>query len=269
MPRQVSLPMYDFPEVASATSRLVDALVAAYRAEGVEASVAGVLPTAHHDLMAYWSGPEMLISQSCGLPFVEDLASITHTVGTFRWSGVSDERGWYRTVIVAGPACGARDMSGMAGARPAVSNTQSLSGWCSLGVAVAAVTDRADYLQPAVLTGSHAGSLAALRSGDADVASIDPGTFQLLARHRPDAVAGIRRIGEGPSVPATPLVVPRSLPVPIERSRSIVAAALNAVALADARADIGIDSFVVVPDEVYVAAIPPLVEVAQRVLPRA
>lgn len=266
--RYVSLPMYDFPEVASSTARMVDALVVTFGAEGLEASAAGGLPTAHHDLMAYWSGPEMLISQSCGLPFVEDLAAVTHCVGTFRWSGVSDERGWYRTVIVVAPGSGARNLADLAGARPAVSNTQSLSGWCSLGVAVAGVTDRADFLRPTVLTGSHAGSLAALQSGDADVASIDPGTYQLLARHRPAAVAGLRQVGEGPWVPATPLVVPRSLPVPIERSRSIVTGALNSAGLADSRAEIGIDSFVVVPDEEYLAAIPPLVEVAQRVLPR-
>jgi len=267
--RQVSLPMYDFPEVAGSTARLVDALVEAYRAEGVEAAVESALPTSHHDLMARWSGPEMLISQSCGLPFVEDLVGFTHTVGTFCWSGVSDERGWYRTVIVVSPECDASGLDELEGARPAVSNTQSLSGWCSLGVAVAAVADRADFLRPAVLTGSHVGSLAALQSGSADVASIDPGTFQLLARHRPESVAGIRRIGEGPSVPATPLLVSRALAVPIERSRQIVATALNAAGLSDARADIGIDSFVVVPDEDYVSAIPPLVEVAQRVIPRA
>lgn len=261
--------MYDFPEVSSATASLVAALIAVYHAEGIEASAAAAMPTAHHDLMAYWSGPEMLISQSCGLPFVEDLAPFTHSVGTFRWSGVSDEHGWYRTVIVVGPTCAARTMADLDGARPVVSNTQSLSGWCSLGVAVAAVTDRADFLRPAALSGSHAGSLAALQSGDADVASIDPGTFQLLARHRPHAVAGLRQIGEGPSVPATPLLVPRSLALSIERSREIVAEALNAASLAEARATLGVDSFVVVADEAYLAAIPPLVEVAQRVLPRA
>ena len=261
--------MYDFPEVHSATLRLVESVVDALRKIGED--VEGVSPqnTDHSGLVTHWTSESTYLSQSCGLPFVEELQPYVDVIGTFKWARISDERGWYRTVIVTRPGLGARSLSELEGLQPVVSNTFSLSGWCSLGCALARVTDDPAFVKPYIQGGGHAGSLQALQEGRADFASIDPGTFQLLARHRSSLTTGVTVIDEGPLVPATPLQVSKNRSVSsLDQIRSVVAEALNASSNVDARDVIGIDSFVGIDNGAYLREIPALVNTALRLLPR-
>jgi ABC-type phosphate/phosphonate transport system substrate-binding protein len=267
--RGVSLPMYDFPQVRESTNRILEALVEALRRAGEDVDVVFPENTAHHNLVEHWESPDTYLSQSCGLPFVEHLYSFVDVIGTLGWSGISDERGWYRTVIVARETLGIDDIADVAGLRPVISNPASLSGWCSLGWALAQVSDDPHFVEPHRIGGGHRGSLRMLQEHEADFASIDPGTFQLLARHEPELVSGLSLIGYGPQVPATPLhITKRDRHVDIDRIRMVVAEAFASPALADARVAIGIDGFVPLDNAPYLQAIPPLFEVAQRRLPR-
>ena len=267
--RHVSLPMYDFPEVHSATMKLVESVAAALR--GIGEDVAAHVPqnTVHSGLVEHWTSDTTYLSQSCGLPYVEELQPFVDVIGTFRWKSVSDDRGWYRTVIVTRPGLAARSLAELEGRTPVVSNVYSLSGWCSLGCALARVTSDPHFVKPYIQGGGHAGSLQALQEGRADFASIDSGTFQLLSRHRPSLTAGVEVIDQGPLVPATPLQVSKKRSVvSLEEIRSVVAGAVNAAGNLDARNEIGIDSFVGVDNDVYLREIPPLVDTALRLLPR-
>jgi ABC-type phosphate/phosphonate transport system substrate-binding protein len=261
--------MYDFPEVHSATMRLVDSVVSALRdlGEDVEANVPE--NTVHSGLVEHWKSDSTYLSQSCGLPYVEELHPFVDVIGTFKWAGVSDDRGGYRTVIVKRPGLAARSVSDLEGLRPVVSNVYSLSGWCSLGCVLARVTSDPAFVKPYLQGGGHAGSLQALQEGRADFASIDSGTFQLLSRHRPSLTEGVAVIDEGPLVPATPLHVSKVRSVAsLERIRTAVAAAIDSASNRDALDAIGIESFVGLENEVYHQEIPPLVDTALRLLPR-
>jgi ABC-type phosphate/phosphonate transport system substrate-binding protein len=122
-------------------------------------------------------------------------------------------------------------------------------------------------VQPYVESGGHAKSLQMLQDKRADIASIDPGTFQLLSRHRPTLTRGLRIIGHGPLVPATPLHVSKIRNVSLEQARESVLEVISRPELAGARADIGIDGVVPMSNEDY-SAIAPLVERAHAILPR-
>jgi len=267
--RSVSLPMYDFPQVRTSTTRVLEALVSGLRQVGEEVEYVFPENTVHHSLVDHWESSDNYLSQSCGLPFVEHLHEFVDVIGTLGWSGISDERGWYRTVIVARDALGIDDIADVAGLRPAISNPSSLSGWCSLGWALAQVSEDPHFVEPYRLGGGHRGSLRLLHEHEADFASIDPGTFQLLARYEPEIVTGLTIIGYGPHVPATPLhIAKHDRHVGIDAVREAVSAVFAAPALSDALAELGIRDFVPLDNAPYFEAIPPLVPIAQRLLPR-
>jgi ABC-type phosphate/phosphonate transport system substrate-binding protein len=267
MMRSNSLPMYDFPEVQSSTKAILDALSEAFSKLG-DASQASFPESSIHDhLMKLWKDDATLFSQSCGLPFVEDLHDYVDIVATLKWTGISDERGWYRTVIVAREELSVASLSEVGGMQPVITNQQSLSGWCSLGVALSDIGADASYVLPYVESEGHAKSLQFLQDKRADFASIDPGTFQLLQRHRPSLTNGLRIIGHGPHVPATPMHVSKVRKAEFDALQAAVLEVFLRAELASARADIGIDGAVAIGASDY-ALIPGLVARANAVLPR-
>lgn len=259
--------MYDFPEVQASTKAILGALSDAFTKLGDASHPAFPESSIHADLMHMWKNDATLFSQSCGLPFVEDLHDYVDIVATLRWTGISDERGWYRTVIVARDELGVTSLGDVGGLQPVITNTQSLSGWCSLGVALGDIGADATYVLPYVESEGHAKSLQFLQDKRADFASIDPGTFQLLQRHRPLLTNGLQIIGNGPHVPATPMHVSKVRSAEFGELQAAVLEVFSRAELASARADIGIDGAVAISPSDY-SLIPGLVARAHAVLPR-
>jgi hypothetical protein len=265
--RSVSLPMYDFPEVHGSTELIVSAIAAALQRLGEDAIVDEPNNSDHAELMRYWRSDNTLLSQSCGLPFVEDLHKFVDVLGTPTWAGISDERGWYRTVIVVREALPAMSIAELEGMQPVISNPQSLSGWCSLGCVLADVTTTPSFVKPYIAAERHTGSLQLLQDGKADFASIDPGTFQLLERHRPSLTQGLRIIGRGPLVPATPIHVSKLRSASLSDIRSAMCEIFAREEMRGALAEIGMSGFAPFENEEY-EVIGALVQRAQSVLPR-
>ncbi len=263
----VTLPMYDLAELRPATRALAGALAAAVDALGWPAVAADTTFTAHLDLEAHWrsAGDAVAVTQACGLPLVETLAGRAEALGTFVWRGISRPDGWYRSIIVV-RAVAPDDLRGVT---PAVSHPQSLSGWASLGWALADRGVSPEDVAPVVVTGSHAASLLAVTEGVADVTSVDAATYALLARVRPSLTARTRVLGHGPWVPATPLVTGVGAPVTLERLRAALVEAVTAPGLAGVRDELGIDGFVPLETSTYDPPVRAAVEVAERILPRA
>jgi len=241
MMRSNSLPMYDFPEVQASTKAILDALSNTFTKLGDVSQPSFPESSIHADLMRMWKDDTTLFSQSCGLPFVEDLHDYVDIVATLKWTGISDDRGWYRTVIVAREEIGVASLSEVGGMQPVITNQQSLSGWCSLGVALSNVGADASYVLPYLESEGHAKSLQFLQDKRADFASIDPGTFQLLQRHRPSLTNGLRIIGHGPHVPATPMHVSKVRMAEFDALQAATLEVFSRADLAGARAEIGID----------------------------
>ena len=265
--RSVSLPMYDFLEVHSSTMQIVEALATSLSAIGLDAHTDVPNASVHADLMRHWSGAGMLLSQSCGLPFMEELHQFVNVIGTPLWTDVSDVRGWYRTVIVVPESLGITSIDHADELRPVVNNTQSLSGWCSLGVALANATNDSVVVTPFVQSGGHAASLQMLQDKDADIASIDSVTFRLLSRHRPELVNNVRVIGYGPLVPATPIIVSKSSTVDADELYRVVSGVFGRSELQAALGNIGICGFVRLANSDY-DSVMDLVKTAEVVLPR-
>ena len=236
-----SLPMYDLPEIVPHTDALWEEIARQLTLRGV-ASVPSTLERPSGALHGHWLDPRLLLSHTCGFPLVRVLTDAQHVLGSFDVaSGSPDRPGWYRSVVVcrADDARASDGVVGFDGAPVAVNDPGSLSGWVSLGVALA---DAGVRPGPITFTGAHALSVAAVRSGSADLASIDVHSFSLFLAHRPSVVAGLQVIGRGPEVAMTPLFSARSDLVPVLRES--VLAAVDAIDPAT-RTALQIDGFVV------------------------
>jgi ABC-type phosphate/phosphonate transport system substrate-binding protein len=257
MARLVSLPMYDFAELTQAHDALWGFVAAELLNVGVQAVPAGLDRTMAYDQT--WTAPNLLLGQSCGFPIIDQLDGLVGVLGGFSVAdGFPDATYASKLVVhVDSDVESLADLNWNAGVRAAINGWDSLSGYVSFGAACAEAihngsipsTAAFSYVEP---TGSHALSAAALADRSMDLACIDGHTFALLRQHRPEAVAHLRVIGSGPTIPCLPLIT--ALPIDDEL-RAKLRSALNAAAvvqsLAPARQALGITGFVAYGNDRY------------------
>lgn len=167
-----ALPMYDRPETAGALDRLWAGVRDLLRDRGHPA------PdhlTRGRDPWAVWEDPDLVLGQTCGLPYRTRLHDRVALLGGGDWSLPDTPPGHYHSVIVMrageGPSAD--------GLRLAINGRDSQSGW-------AAALHWADgaglRLGERVETGAHVASAAAVADGQADVAAIDAVTWRGIVR---------------------------------------------------------------------------------------
>ena len=110
----------------------------------------------------------------------------------------------------------AASLAELEGRRFGVNDPASLSGWLGVRDALGEVgVEPEAFFGAVVRTGSHLASLAALREGAIDVASIDSNAL-LLAQARGEALQGMRVSCSVGPWPAQPVVVHRDLAAPLK-----------------------------------------------------
>ena len=233
-----SLGMYDFGAIAAANDALWRAMAGQLRVRGF-AEVPDALDR-RRPLPALWRDPALLVGQTCGFPLVHDLANHVVPVGTPVYAVPGCSGPSYRSALIARVDDSRRSVSAFSGAPVAVNSFDSQSGWNALAHAVGGQAG-ATVLGPVILTGGHAGSIHAVANGRADWAAIDAVTWHLIARHTPEAVAGVVRFGWTAAVPGLPLVTAggRST-AEVGAIADAIAAALASPDTAPARAALGI-----------------------------
>lgn len=150
-----------------------------------------------------WHDPDLVLAQVCAWPLVTSLADILRPVGTFRYRTPDWSGDHYRSVVIA-----RRELGPDPTLVAAVNGLGSLSGWISLAWWCGELVGARRWPGQVLLTGSHLASLEAVRTGAADVASMDAITFAHVQRDRAELMGDVRQIGAGPLVPCLPLVCP-------------------------------------------------------------
>jgi len=232
-----SLPMYDWPEVQSATD-------AFWAGVARHAELSGRLSrTGSYD--ALWRNPSLTFSQTCGYPFTHEFKGLLKYIGTPHYLVDGCEGASYRSIIFAREQLRPRDLKG---ARPAVNSRDSMSGFLALKAVFAPLAGHGEFFAPALVSGGHLNSMAAVREGRADVCAIDAVCVGLARKHRPQDLDGLFEIARSPVVPGLPYVTRAGEVAPL---RWAVAAALADSELAEARAALLIGGFSVLPEEAY------------------
>lgn len=135
-----------------------------------------------------WRSPGLVISQACGLDLHLSSAPIEPVFApVFDLPDCRD--GEYFSYLIGRPGRGVA----------AVNSLTSRSGFTVLLA----------HVQPGslLLTGSHVASIAAVRNGDADFASIDAVTWHLLQRDTPEQLGSVEIVDRLASAMAPPYVV--------------------------------------------------------------
>jgi len=212
-----SLPMYDRPETAAVNDRLW---------QGVRERL-GQGPahlTRGGDLWAEWQSPDLILSQTCGLPYRARLHDRVHLVATPIHDLPDCPEGQYYSVFVVRADDPRTRPQDFAGAVLAYNEPLSQSGWAA-PQAFAAADGFA--FGPTLRTGAHRLSARAVAEGRADIAAIDALTWVLITRH--DGFArGLRVIGRTDPTPALPFITAMTRdPAPIRAALSEAVAALS------------------------------------------
>jgi len=167
--------MYDRPETRDVTDRFWAHTRDALREQNVEAPDS---LTRNAQLMEQWTSPDLVLSQTCGLPFRKFLAGKVTVVARPDFGFHDTDPGDYRSVIIT--RAHIRTLPHKGALMVARNDETSQSGW-------AALRDWCAYeghtVADIVETGSHVASARAVSKGLADIAAIDAQTWRLILRH--------------------------------------------------------------------------------------
>jgi ABC-type phosphate/phosphonate transport system substrate-binding protein len=244
-----SLPMYDWPEVRAATDTYWQAIRSAL-GHGPAALTRGFT-----DYMDHWQRTDLLLSQTCGMPFRTRLHHKVTLIGTpdFGLSGCAP--GHYCSVLVVNAQDDRAQLSDFAGDIFAYNEGGSQSGWAAPATYFAAHDLR--LTRPSA-TGSHRAALRAVAEGRAAMAAIDAVTWELARRHDP-ATARLRVLDRTAPTPGLPYITARHAdPAPLGAAIATAIAGLDA----DTRAALMLRGLVRIPVGAYLSVPTPDAPVA-------
>ncbi|MFN3846318.1 MAG: phosphate/phosphite/phosphonate ABC transporter substrate-binding protein [Paracoccaceae bacterium] len=195
-----SLGMYDRPETSAANDAFWALIRDALRDRGLNAPQ--TLTRGEAAYWPAWQAPDLVLSQTCGLPFRSRLHDHVTLIGTPDYGVEGCTPGNYRSVLVARSDDPRQTEAMFAAARFALNDALSQSGWAA---AHQHFQDQRLTLGPIVVTGGHRASAVAVAEGHADFASIDAVTWELFKRHEP-FTARLRVFGRTKASPGLPLI---------------------------------------------------------------
>lgn len=234
-----SLPMYDSTSTRAANDRFWT-LVREEYGDGPEKL------SRDRDLQSSWEAPDLLLSQTCGLPYRARLHDRVSYVCTPDYGLRGCPPGYYRSIIVARRDDPRRRLADFAGGTLARNDAMSQSGWASIVDCLAGLDPGA---RPGAVidTGAHAASAAAVAEGRADLAAIDAVTWTLLKRES-DIAERLRPLARTRPTPGLPFITAAKVdPVPL---RAALERALARLPRRD-RARLLIKRLVRIPPEAY------------------
>jgi ABC-type phosphate/phosphonate transport system substrate-binding protein len=222
-----SLPMYDLPELKTATDALWHAIASRMEARGVTSPPEVIRGTASLD--ALWKSPRLLLSQTDGYALMTHLRQRVTLVATPSYQAPGCEGINHRGAVIVRTSDSADALSDLKGRCCAVNRPMSDIGMNLLRAEVSILASGPAFFGKVVQTGSHVASIKAIAGGKADVASVDAVTLALLQRLRPSLAKTVRVLSWTVRSPGLPLITSRRQ---ADQTR---------IALGDALAEVAVD----------------------------
>ena len=204
-----ALSMYDWPHLRQETDAFWRRWAQALRKRGINAPDSLDRERSPEEIL---DDPDLLVTQTCGLPYVSGLRDRMQLVATPCYRATGCMGADYRSVLVTRKDAEGGSLAAFAGRVVAINGWQSHSGHTALWAAVHETGGTFPFFRRAHLSGSHAGSMEAVAGGTADLASIDCVTWAHIAAAGHPAVPALRSIGMTPPASGLPFVTPRRRP---------------------------------------------------------
>ncbi len=195
------LPMYDWPETRSANDRLWDRLRSSLRDSGFEAPE-HLMRT--DDPFAVWTSGDLLLGQTCGLPYVQQLRGKVSLVGTPAYE-IDCGAGSYFSVLIVAEDSPITSLSDLQGARFGYNGPLSQSGFAAFYFHLKSHGVDGCILGASLQTGSHRASVSAVAEGEADIAAIDSVSWELAKLYEP-AAKRVRVLSSTDPTPGLPFI---------------------------------------------------------------
>ncbi|MFC6636438.1 PhnD/SsuA/transferrin family substrate-binding protein [Sulfitobacter sp. JBTF-M27] len=194
-----SLMMYARPELEAAHRRYWALIRHSLAARGIDAH-----ETLSNDIeeFAVWEAPDLILSQTCGMPYRLSLHGKVQLVGTPDFGVEGCPQGYYRSAIVVRADDARLDLAAFRDARFAYNQTISQSGYA----APYAVAQRHGFwFANREQSGGHIKSAKAVAEGHADIAAIDAVTWRFIERYD-DFARHLRVLEWTPATPGLPYI---------------------------------------------------------------
>ncbi|MGB3147597.1 MAG: PhnD/SsuA/transferrin family substrate-binding protein [Paracoccaceae bacterium] len=203
-----SLPMYDWPHLHAAHDRLWAAIRDDLRAKGIAAPDR---LSRCVDVWAHWLNPDLVLSQTCGLPYRSKLFGKVTKLATPNYALEGALPGYYYSVIVVRRG-DSKELAAHVGRRLAINGYDSQSGWGAPAHHAAARNLRFSDI---TVSGSHRESARLVATNGADIAAIDAVTWRLVEAQMPHISALLQVIDRTEPTPGLPLITARQSEAPI------------------------------------------------------
>lgn len=231
-----ALPMYDYPELASAHDSLWIALARYLAAAGIGDVPLELSRSLGH--FAIWGHPRLLLGQGCEYPLAISFDGNIRLVATPRYSAPGCEGANYRSAIVVRADDPAETLADLRHRRCVINEPDSNSGMNFLRAAIAPLVHAskaarepqsggafdagtygatvvppaggARFFESVSLSGSHWNSAAMVADGRADVAALDCVSFAHFRRLHPHSMANLRILSWTPPSRSPPFITARA-----------------------------------------------------------
>jgi ABC-type phosphate/phosphonate transport system substrate-binding protein len=164
------------------------------------------------ELPALWHCDDVLLTQTCGYPYMKSLRGAVTLVATPCFDFPGCEGSDYSSVIVARAGGEVHALADARGLIAAANDPHSNSGMNVLRHAVSLLAREGRFFGEVKWTGSHAASLRLVREGEADIAAIDCVTYGYIREEMPESLRGTRALQYSALTPGLPLVASRAVP---------------------------------------------------------
>ena len=233
------LGMYDRPETAAANDRFWSAIQARL-GDGPDALTRDV------DFWEVWHSPDLLLSQTCGMPYRTRLHGQVQLVGTPDYGLTGCPPGHYCSVFITHKSDQGKTLADFDGARFAYNEAVSQSGWAA---PTTHMTEKGIAPGSLLETGGHNNSAQAVADRKADFAALDGLTWELLSKYE-DIAADLVVIERTTPTPTLPYIT--ALGRDSGRIFDAVKAAIGDLSPED-RETLHLRDFLSIPAETYLA----------------
>ncbi|MEZ5923358.1 MAG: PhnD/SsuA/transferrin family substrate-binding protein [Hyphomicrobiaceae bacterium] len=198
-----SLPMYDWPEVSDAVDRLWQEIRLRLDKAGLRAPSDLDRRPSYEEI---WSAPGLVLSQTCGYPYVTSLRHKVALVGAPIYDAPGCAGPNYRSMLVVRRDDPVVSVADLRGRRAVINSRDSQSGYSAFRAIVAPFAGGGRFFRSVAVSGGHRASLRAVAEGRADAATIDSVCWAMAAWHEPAAYDHLRVLALSPVAPSLPFI---------------------------------------------------------------
>jgi ABC-type phosphate/phosphonate transport system substrate-binding protein len=153
-----------------------------------------------------WLHPDLILGQTCGLPYIAKLSESVRLVGTPDYGVEGCVPGFYHSTLVVSSNDRRQHLSEFRGCNLAINGKDSQSGYGAMMRAAAPYARGGRFFGRAIHAGSHETSMRLVANGIADIAAIDSVTWRISRQFDPNT-AGLKSIGTTEPTPGLPFIV--------------------------------------------------------------